>query len=230
MSYKLSKKLKIVATTIGLASLLGMSNVAQAQEGFIGQIMFFGGNFAPRSWAQCDGQLLAISSNTALFSILGTTYGGDGRTTFGLPDMRGRSPVHHGNGPGLPAVTLGAKAGTVGFTLGIANMPSHSHTATTTTTTTTDTTSTLKAYSGASGNVNSPELNVLANDGSDRIYSAQAPDVSMNAAAIESSSTSTSPSTTSVSNTGSSQSVSHRSPYIAVNCIIALQGVYPSRN
>ena len=117
----------MAATTIGLASLLGMSNVAQAQEPFIGQITFFGGNFAPRDWAQCDGQLLPISSNTALFSLQGTTYGGDGRTTFGLPDMRGRSPVHFGNGPGLPAVFLGAKAGAVGFTLGIANMPSHSH-------------------------------------------------------------------------------------------------------
>ena len=71
----------------------------------------FAGNFAPRGWAFCDGQLLSIASNTALFSILGTTYGGDGRTTFGLPDLRGRVPVGEGTGPGLPAITLGVKGG-----------------------------------------------------------------------------------------------------------------------
>ena len=73
-------------------------------EPFIGQIVMFGGNFAPRGWAFCDGQLLAINTNQALFSILGTTYGGDGRTSFGLPDLRGRSPMHEGDGPGLPPV------------------------------------------------------------------------------------------------------------------------------
>ena len=76
---------------------------------FIAQIMMFGGNFAPRGWALCDGQLLAISSNSALFSILGTTYGGDGRTTFGLPDLRGRAPIHPGNGPGLSNRSLGER-------------------------------------------------------------------------------------------------------------------------
>ena len=70
-------------------------------EPFIGQIQAFPYNFAPRGWALCDGQLLAISQNTALFSLIGTTYGGDGRTTFGLPDLRGRVPIHSGNGPGL---------------------------------------------------------------------------------------------------------------------------------
>jgi microcystin-dependent protein len=80
---------------------------------FIGEVIMFAGNFAPRGWALCDGQLLAISSYSALFSILGTTYGGDGRTTFGLPDLRGRVPVHAGSGPGLPNVRLGAKAGAV---------------------------------------------------------------------------------------------------------------------
>jgi len=78
---------------------------------FIGQIIMFGGNFAPRGWALCDGQLLSIADNTALFSILGTTYGGDGRRTFGLPDLRGRLAMHAGQGPGLPARRLGS-AGT----------------------------------------------------------------------------------------------------------------------
>ena len=78
---------------------------------FIGQIVMFGGNFAPRGWAFCDGQLLSIASNSALFSILGTTYGGDGRTTFGLPDLRSRVPVGEGTGPGLPAIRLGERGG-----------------------------------------------------------------------------------------------------------------------
>jgi microcystin-dependent protein len=82
------------------------------QDPFIAEIVMFGGNFAPRGWALCDGQLLAISQNTALFSLLGTTYGGDGRTTFGLPDLRGRVPVHAGNGPGLSPRPLGQKSGT----------------------------------------------------------------------------------------------------------------------
>jgi len=80
-------------------------------EPFLGQIIMFGGNFAPRGWALCDGQLLPIAQNTSLFSILGTTYGGDGRTTFGLPDLRGRVAVHAGTGPGLPQVRLGEKGG-----------------------------------------------------------------------------------------------------------------------
>ena len=80
-------------------------------EPFLAQIMTFGGNFAPRGWAMCDGQLLPISQNTALFSLLGTTYGGDGRTTFGLPDLRGRVPVHPGTGPGLSPRRLGEKGG-----------------------------------------------------------------------------------------------------------------------
>jgi len=96
-------------------------------EPFIGQIIMFGGNFAPRGWALCDGQLLQISTNTALFSILGTIYGGDGRTNFALPDMRGRAPVHAGNGAGLPNVNLGEHGGNPTTILTEANLPSHTH-------------------------------------------------------------------------------------------------------
>ena len=92
-------------------------------EPFIGQIMMFAGNFPPRGWAFCDGQLLSIASNTALFSILGTTYGGDGRTTFGLPDLRGRFPMHYGNGPGLTSRTWGEKSGSESHS----TVPGHSH-------------------------------------------------------------------------------------------------------
>ncbi len=96
-------------------------------EPFIGEIKMFAGNFAPRGYAFCDGQLLAVSQNDALFSLLGTIYGGDGRTTFGLPDMRGRLPIHAGNGPGLSPRSLGSKSGTETVTLTVNHLPSHSH-------------------------------------------------------------------------------------------------------
>lgn len=94
---------------------------------FIGQIQPFGFNFPPAGWAQCDGQLLPIAQNTALFSLLGTIYGGDGETTFGLPDLRGRVPMHQGNGPGLTPRGLGQKTGQERVTLSQNEMPSHSH-------------------------------------------------------------------------------------------------------
>src|SRR5438105_10342167 len=97
-------------------------------EPFLGQIMLFGGNFAPRGWAFCNGQIMSIAQNTALFSLLGTTYGGDGITTFALPDLRGRAPVGQGQGPGLSNITLGEASGTESITLTIANMPGHNHT------------------------------------------------------------------------------------------------------
>lgn len=94
---------------------------------FIGEIIMFGSNFAPRGWAFCDGQLLPISQNTALFSILGTTYGGDGRTTFALPDLRGRAAIHPGRGPGLSTYTLGEKGGSETNNLNITQLPPHHH-------------------------------------------------------------------------------------------------------
>ncbi len=97
------------------------------EEPLIAKISMFAGNFAPRGWAFCDGQLLPISQNTALFALLGTTYGGDGRVTFGLPDMRSRAPMHPGNGPGLTQRRLGEKGGTDRAALSAANLPSHTH-------------------------------------------------------------------------------------------------------
>jgi len=94
---------------------------------FIGEIRMMGFNFAPRGWATCDGQLLSIAQNSALFSLLGTMYGGDGRVTFGLPDLRGRAAKHQGQGPGLPAYTMGEKAGSESVTLSQAQMPQHTH-------------------------------------------------------------------------------------------------------
>ena len=96
-------------------------------EPFIAEIKIFAGNFAPRGWAFCSGQLLQIAENTALFSLVGTTYGGDGRTTFGLPDLQGRAPMHPGSGPGLSSYRLGPKTGAETVTLSDNQMPSHSH-------------------------------------------------------------------------------------------------------
>lgn len=96
-------------------------------EPFIGQILMVGFNFAPRGWALCDGQLLPIAQNTALFSLLGTTYGGNGQSTFALPDLRGRVPIHQGQGPGLSPRLIGEVAGTEAVTLTTAQIPAHRH-------------------------------------------------------------------------------------------------------
>lgn len=96
-------------------------------EPFIGEIRMFAGNFAPRGWALCDGQLMAISQNDALFSLFGTIYGGDGRTTFALPDLRGRAPMHLGSGPGLTPYTIGARGGAESVTLSSNQLPVHTH-------------------------------------------------------------------------------------------------------
>lgn len=175
-------------------------------EPFLGEIIMFAGNFAPRGWALCDGQLLAISSNTALFSILGTTYGGDGRTTFALPDLRGRVPVHPGSGPGLTKRNLGQRGGSETNTLTSNQLPSHSHSVN---------------AKNANGNSNVPAANhTLGAFGQSAppsgIYSSDAPDTALL------------PST--IGNTGGGQSVNNMEPFECVNFIIALQGVFPSRN
>ena len=115
----------MACSLLAVSSLL--TNVGFASEPFIGQVKWFAGNFAPRGYAFCDGQLLPIAQNQALFSILGTTYGGDGRTSFALPDLRGRIPMHAGAAPGLTPRTLGEKGGQEEVTLNTTEMPSHNH-------------------------------------------------------------------------------------------------------
>ena len=209
----ITKKLKskiIALTSIAvLSTSLTFSSSASASEPFLGQITMFGGNFAPRNWALCDGQLLPINSNSALFSILGTTYGGDGRTTFALPDLRGRSPIHAGTGPGLPTFRLGERGGNETTLLKIENMPSHSH----------NVSATLKGVN-TNGNSETPEGKVLAKKSRSKNYSSSTPDVTMHADAINVIETAK----------GGNQAFNNRSPYLAINYIIALQGVYPSRN
>ncbi len=168
-------------------------------EPFVGEIRMFAGGFAPRGWAFCDGQLLAVSQNDALFSLLGTIYGGDGRTTFGLPDLRGRIPIHAGQGPGLSNRRLGAKAGAEHVTLTVNQLPSHSH---------------QLVASNDTANENLPTNNTLANT-INRIYV----DVTTTAMSSEA-----------ITNVGGSQSHSNLMPFLCINFIIALFGIYPSRH
>jgi microcystin-dependent protein len=181
-------------------------------EPFLGQISMFAGNFAPRGWAFCDGQLLPISQNTALFSLLGTTYGGDGRTTFGLPDLRGRMPMHPGSGPGLTSRTLGEKGGAEEVSLNVNQLPAHDHPVQA---------AAEARCSSAAGTSDSPSGKYWSGssegdqgyrDGADGTLAADA--VTVNAE---------------VGNRGGGQPVDNIQPFLAVNFIIALQGVYPSR-
>ena len=179
-------------------------------EPFIGQLMCVGFNFAPNGWARCDGQLLAIASNTALFSLIGTIYGGDGRTTFALPDLRGRVPIHNGTGPGLPSFSQGQRSGTTTTTLTVANLPSHSHT--------------LRVSSANASQSAATSGSTIATPGSQSGrsftgtlgYNTATPDIGMSAASI--------------GNTGSNVAFNNLQPYLTLNWVIALVGIFPSRS
>ena len=160
--------MKTKLSILVLFLVFSMNTELLAQEPLLGEVKIFAGNFAPRGWAFCDGQLLSISSNTALFSILGTTYGGDGRTTFGLPDLRSRTPVHAGQGNGLTSIRLGQKGGQESQDLN--------------------------------------EMYILENESKD------------------------SKKVRILGNNGGYKKVYTRSPYLGVKYIIALVGIYPSRN
>ena len=174
-------------------------------EPFIGELRCFGFNFNPRGWAKCDGQLLPISQNQALFSLLGTIYGGDGRTNFALPELRGRMPIHHGSGPGLSARSQGARSGNESTTLGIANMPNHSHAAT------------LKA-AGSNASETAPTGLALSTAREDTYQALDGIlDVDMQSGSVV------------VGSTGGGQSFSNMPPFEVLNWCIALQGLFPSR-
>ncbi len=170
-------------------------------EPFVGEIRMFAGAFAPRGWAFCDGQLLAVSQNDALFSLLGTIYGGDGRTTFGLPELRGRVPIHAGSGPGLSPRRLGAKSGSEKETLTVNQIPSHTHP--------------LEASNNLADTA-SPAGKVLGQQSTVTLYRTTAPDANM--------------ATSAISHLGGSRSHTNVQPFLCINYIIALFGIYPSRN
>lgn len=211
------KKFKhtIAAAALALtATLMGTPQAAQAQaEPFIGQISVFGFNFCPRGWAETDGQLLSIGLNTALFSLLGTTYGGDGRTTFGLPDLRGRSIVGEGTGAGLSSITWGQRSGTETHTMTVTQMPSHNHLV--------NANNGVNGFADRRGPANdflgSPSYNEPGHPAEDiSIYADQAPNVTMDPRMI--------------ANTGGGQAFNIRDPYLGLTICIALTGIYPSRS
>lgn len=170
---------------------------------FVAEIRMFAGNFAPRGWAFCRGQLVSISQNTALFSLLGTTYGGDGRSTFALPNLQGRAPMQAGSGPGLSNHSLGEQGGADSVTLLTSEMPYHSHT--------------LLGTNARAG-VGSPDGNVLNRS------------VGENGYQTTSASSLVPMADQMVAPTGGGQPHNNMQPYLALNFIIALQGIYPPRS
>ncbi len=168
-------------------------------EPFIGEIRLFAGLFAPVGWAFCDGSPLAIADNDALFSLIGTTYGGDGQETFNLPDLRGRVPVHQGSGPGLSSYVAGQTGGVESVALTTSQLPAHTHA------------STASTAAGASAN---PQGNVVASSPSVTMFIADAPSLALAPSAV--------------TPAGGSQPHENRMPFIAVNYIISLFGIFPS--
>jgi microcystin-dependent protein len=165
---------------------------------YVGEIRMFGGNFAPVGWAFCDGSLLPISENETLFNLIGTTYGGDGQTTFALPDLRSRIPMHMGNGPGLSPRTIGENGGVESVILTTQQIPAHSH---------------LPQAVSGSGNQSTPQNGVWAGVATS-IYTSNAPNTAFTATLGGSS--------------GASQPHENLMPFLAVSFIISLFGIYPS--
>lgn len=168
-------------------------------EPYIGEIRMFAGTFAPQGWAFCDGQLLAVSSNDALFSLLGTTYGGDGETTFALPDLRGRVAVHRGSGPGLTPRVIGQRSGQENVTLTTNQIPAHQH----------------ASASTSPATLGNPANHQVADTDDDHLYN----DADNAQAAAESQQAQ-----------GGTQRHNNMMPFIGINYIIALFGIYPSRS
>lgn len=167
---------------------------------FIGELRLVGFNFAPVNWAQCQGQIIAISDNSTLFNLIGTTYGGNGQSTFALPNLQSRIPVHMGTGSSGTTYLIGQTGGVESVTLTINQYPSHTHSA--------------MANSNATGSVNSPNNNILSTG--QNIYRNQTPSVNMADGML--------------SNDGGSQPHNNLQPYLALNWIISLLGIFPSQS
>ena len=189
-------------------------------EAFLATILLWAANFNPRGWAFCNGAVLSIAQNTALFSLLGTTYGGDGRTTFALPDFRSRVPVGAGQGTGLSSYVLGQAGGTETTTLNINNLPAHNHSASLTI-------RIMASNAQATDSAPTASVNTLAapydalNVNPIAAYNNQAPNTALNAGTGSSAT---------IGLTGNNSPFSNMQPYLAINYIIALEGIYPSRD
>ncbi|MFB9329924.1 phage tail protein [Paenibacillus aurantiacus] len=170
---------------------------------YVGEIRMFAGNFPPRGWAFCDGSILPIRLNTALFSLLGTQYGGDGKTTFALPDLRGRAPMHQGQGPGLTNRPIGALGGAPNITLNTSQMPLHAH---------------APASQTASNGVADPTNAIWTKTTGRNGPPAYAAEANQPMSAL------------SILPNGGSQPHNNMQPYLAVSFIIALEGVFPPRD
>ncbi|MET3697091.1 microcystin-dependent protein [Bacillus oleivorans] len=170
---------------------------------YVGEIRIFAGNYAPKGWAFCNGQILSIAGNTALFSLLGVTYGGDGKTTFALPNLTGRAPLHQGTGPGLTTRYLGEWGGEQSVTLALNEIPAHNHLAN------------AKAASGETNPTEAIWASVPGGRGATPMYGNKI-DTDMN------------PQNLGI--TGGSLPHNNMQPYLGVNFIIALEGVFPPRN
>lgn len=193
-------KKKLLSAIFILMIIGSAPTKANAQEAFLAEVKLFAGNFAPRGWMKCEGQLLPISQYSALFSLLGTIYGGDGRTTFALPDMRGRVAVGVGNGPGLSPVREGQKHGAETATITINQLPSHEHNLENVTEID------IKTSPGNNNNNNNDSkkaLSPVATGGS---------------------------TTVTTTNTGGSQAISIKPPSLGMIYIICVQGIFPSRS
>jgi len=201
MSVSSHLKSAVAASAIVGAALSAPAPANAGIEPFLGEMMMVGYTFCPRNFAEANGQLLAISQNTALFSLLGTTFGGNGQTTFALPDLRGRAPINQGQGPGLSNYVLGEVGGQESFTLLVSQMPAHNHLVNATNTTADKTGPGGKFLALASGGVS--------------IYHEGPANKVMDPAMITS--------------TGGGQPVGHRGPYLAMRWCIATAGVFPSR-
>lgn len=200
--------------SLAAAAFLTLQPVpASAQaEPFIGQLALYGMDWCPRGWTEANGQLLAISENTALFALIGTTYGGDGQTTFALPDLRGRAPISNGQGPGLSLYSTGERVGNETVTLNTTQMPAHSHTITSA--------GQLNASDGAVNSATAADA-ALANQSNSHYSSRGTLDETMENGSVTVSST--------ASDTGGNQSHETRGPRLAMQWCIAMQGIFPSR-
>jgi len=227
----------VLLTSILLSSGTAFKASACDTDPMLGSMCAFAFTFAPRGWALADGQLLPISSNSALFSLLGTTYGGDGRTSFALPDLRSRAVIGVGSGPGLQSYAWGQRVGVEWASLTMATMPSHGHSTTTASVSATVPTSAVTVTAtlngtATSGDSISPSASVFAQDvAGANAFSSVAPDVALSADSVSVSlSGSAEAGATQVQNSGGNQSHYNVMPYQTVSWAIAMQGVFPSRS